>query len=326
MSLSTAFILSLLFYCATAANTTRTPTPVTTMTPPPHLKFKCAANGFITDISGVDKADVVILNGTNYCHLNESGCDWQNQATLNVLHVKGEKSSEIAGGKNAHFYQLECKTAGSFVATVKSKIQMEIPLPTDYTHEVIQATNPTSAITLTITTPNGTQASKVQIGDLLLLQITGPVGYTIEPISCNASSSMNTDYALWTNEACSSKDTAVIEDTWHQNKTINNLISIPMYGFRFVGSDTVTVTCSAMFCPKGLPCSSKHCVDIKPKSIGRRRRNAGVETDSDNGLIEESFSTYFTVVDNKIDANGCSGVVVSIFTFVTAFALMLALK
>ncbi|CAC5370143.1 unnamed protein product [Mytilus coruscus] len=138
------------------------------------LEITCATNGIITDIFGVDKADVVILNGTNYCHLNESGCNWQNQSTLNVLHVKGEKSSEIAGGKNAHFYQLECKAAGAFVATVKSHIQMETPLPTDYTHEVIKPTDPTSNITLTITKTDGTQANKVHIGDILLLQITGP--------------------------------------------------------------------------------------------------------------------------------------------------------
>lgn len=38
--------------------------------------------------------------------------------------MKGEKSSEIAGGKDAHFYQLECKAAGAFVASVNSSIQM----------------------------------------------------------------------------------------------------------------------------------------------------------------------------------------------------------
>lgn len=34
-------------------------------------------NGYITDIIGVDKEDVVVFDGSQYCHFNESGCEWQ---------------------------------------------------------------------------------------------------------------------------------------------------------------------------------------------------------------------------------------------------------
>lgn len=37
----------------------------------------CATNGYITDIFGVDKAEVLLLNGSNYCHLHEANCDWK---------------------------------------------------------------------------------------------------------------------------------------------------------------------------------------------------------------------------------------------------------
>ncbi|XP_063448080.1 uncharacterized protein LOC134727628 [Mytilus trossulus] len=288
------------------------------------LEFKCAANGFITDISGVDKGEVVLLNGSNYCHLNEANCDWKNKTKLNVLHVKGENSSNIAGGKNAHFYQLECKSAGAFVASANTSMQIKIPAPTDFKQEIKKPTEPTKTIKLVITDKKGTPATSVHIGDPLLLKITGPADYTIEPISCNASSSVDTDYVMWTNDSCSSKDTAVIDNAWIHNKTIPNIVSISMYGFRFVKSNTVVVTCSALFCPKGMTCSSKPCVNVRPAVSSRRKRNADVE--SENGYLEESVSTSFTVVDKRIDTSGCSGTFGSVFTYVTACVLMLALK
>ncbi|XP_071177727.1 uncharacterized protein [Mytilus edulis] len=249
---------------SSAANTTTVhvlPSTVTPIIVPTtktlFLEFKCAANGVITEISGVDKGEVVLLNGSKYCHLNEPNCDWKNKSKLNVLHVKGENSSNIAGGKNAHFYQLECKTAGAFVATANTSMQMAIPAPTDFSQEIKKPTEPSKTIRLVITDIKGTPATTVHIGDPLLLKITGPAGYTIEPISCNASSSVDTDYVMWTNDSCSSKDTAVIENAWKYNKTIPNIVSISMYGFRFVKSNTVVITCSALFCPKGMQCSSK---------------------------------------------------------------------
>ncbi|XP_076107618.1 uncharacterized protein LOC143075919 [Mytilus galloprovincialis] len=288
------------------------------------LEFKCAANGVITDISGVDKGEVVLLNGSNYCHLNEPHCDWKNKTKLNVLRVKGENSSNIAGGKNAQFYHLECKSAGAFVASANTSMQIKVPAPTDFNQEIKKPTEPTKTIRLVINDKKGSPATSVHIGDPLLLKITGPAGYTIEPISCAASSSLDKDYVLWTNKSCSSKDTAVIEDDWKHNTTIPNMVSISMYGFRFVKSNTVVVTCSALFCPIGLQCSANPCVNGKPTVSSRRRRNA--DQKSKNVYLQESVSTSFTVVDYRIDTSGCSGSFVSVFTYVTACALLLALK
>ncbi|CAC5370141.1 unnamed protein product [Mytilus coruscus] len=205
-----------------------------------------------------------------------------------------------------HFYQLECKTAGAFVATAKTSMQIAIPAPTDFNQEIKKPNEPTKTIKLVITDKKGTPATTVHIGDPLLLKITGPADYRIEPISCTASSSLDKDYVLWTNDSCSSKDTAVIENNWKHNKTIPNIVSISMYGFRFVKSNTVVVTCSALFCPKGVKCSPKPCVNVKPTVSSRRKRNAGVE--SDNGYLKESVSTSFTVVDNRMETSGCSGI------------------
>lgn len=58
-------------------------------------------------------------------------------------------------------------------------------------------------------------------------------------------------------DSCSSKDEAVIENTWKPDNTSKNVIAIQMYGFRFVDSDTVEVKCSALFCPKDSSCPSK---------------------------------------------------------------------
>ncbi|CAC5370271.1 unnamed protein product [Mytilus coruscus] len=311
----------------TAQPVTPTAQPETTATKStsPYLKFECATNGFITDILGVNKEDVVILNGSSSCHLKEVGCKWQNQTKLDVLHVEGENSSEIVGGKHAHFYQLECKTAGAFVASVNTSIQLANPATTDFKQEIKKPTEPTKTIRLTITHKNGAPATTVHIGDPLLLTITGPDNYTVAPISCNASSTLDSDYVLWTNTSCASEDTAVMESTWEQNNTNHNIISITMYGFRFVKSTKVMVTCSAMFCPNDFDCSSGTCDGFQPVASGRKKRHAGVETNSENGYIEESLSTFFTVVDNRMDTSACSGTFSSVFTYVTAFALMLAL-
>ncbi|XP_063448082.1 uncharacterized protein LOC134727631 [Mytilus trossulus] len=206
-----------------------------------------------------------------------------NKTKLNVLHVKGENSSNIAGGKNAHFYQLECKSAGAFVASANTSMQIKIPAPTDFKQEIKKPTEPTKTIKLVITDKKGTPATSVHIGDPLLLKITGPADYTIEPISCNASSSVDTDYVMWTNDSCSSKDTAVIDNAWIHNKTIPNIVSISMYGFRFVKSNTVVVTCSALFCPKGMTCSSK----VVTHTV---RRNNGSSSSSLYSIIALLFN------------------------------------
>lgn len=43
---------------------------------------------------------------------------------IHVLHVHGEKSSKIAGGKNSLFYQLECEIGGAFKASINASINI----------------------------------------------------------------------------------------------------------------------------------------------------------------------------------------------------------
>ncbi|CAC5370273.1 unnamed protein product [Mytilus coruscus] len=295
-----------------AVHVTQAVTPAVTpaVTKPPPLEFTCATDGTIIEIKGVNETDVVILNGTSYCHLNEKGCDLKNKKKVNVLHVQGEKSPIIAGGKNAHFYQLECKTAGSFVASVNASIHIANPATNVYNKETRKPTEPTTLISLDITDKNGHSPKEVHIGDPLLLQITGPGLYTVEPIKCtaNSASSPNTDYVLWTNDTCSSKDEAVIEGAWKQDNSSHNKITIQMYGFRFVDSDTVKVKCTALFCPIGVTCSSKTCVTGQGIINGRKKRDAGVETKSENGYIQKHISTSFRVTDNRMDTSACSGI------------------
>ncbi|CAC5370138.1 unnamed protein product [Mytilus coruscus] len=293
---------------------------------PMHAKFDsvaCDSKGMISDILGVNKSDVVLLDGSNYCHLNDSNCDWQNKKTLKVLYVQGEKNSNIAGGKNANFYHLECKTAGAFVASVNTSIQLPNQPAQVYTVATMTPTQPTKNISLDVTDRKGNAASVVHIGDLLLLKITGPDGYTVDPIVCSASSAKaNTDYVLWKNETCASEDKAVIENDWKQDNTSQNIITVQMYGFRFVDSDKVVVKCDALFCPTGV-CRSHHCEN--GTTSRRKKRDAGLESKSENGYIEEHISTYFTVVDKRMDTSACSGTFVSVFTYVTAFVLMFAI-
>lgn len=35
----------------------------------------CSSSGKIDKILGVNKTDILILNGAKYCHLNDTGCD-----------------------------------------------------------------------------------------------------------------------------------------------------------------------------------------------------------------------------------------------------------
>ncbi|XP_071177726.1 uncharacterized protein [Mytilus edulis] len=127
-------------------------------------------------------------------------------------------------------------------------------------------------------------------------------------------------------DTCTSKDEAVIEGFWKQDNSSNNKITIQMYGFRFVDSETVNVKCTALFCPKGVKCSSKSCVTGQGYVNSRKKRDAGVETKSENGYIQKHISTSFRVTDNRMDTSASSGTFASVFTYVTAFALMLMLK
>lgn len=293
----------------------------------PSLEFTCYSNGTISDILDVNKTDVVLLDGSRYCHLDESACIWKGEKTLKVLHVQGEKSSKIAGGRNAHFYQLECKKGGSFKASVNASLQIPNPATQTYTTATMTPSPPTKGMSLTIKNKKSkVETTIVHIGDPLLLQITGPGGYTVEPIICSANSvqkPQNDDYILWKNDKCLSNDLAVIENTWKQNIKSNRTITIDMYGFRFVDSENVFVKCKAMFCPQGETCPSNHCVNGTTSS--RKKRNAGLEIKSKNGYMEEHISTHFTVVDKRMDTSACSGTFVSVFTYVTALVLTFAL-
>ncbi|CAC5361768.1 unnamed protein product [Mytilus coruscus] len=153
-------------------------TDAKTKTIMPHYQgwtLEACANGVITDILGVNKTDVVVLDGSQYCHFNEMGCKWKNQTTLSVLYVQGEKTSNVAGGKNAHFYNLECKTLGDFVASVSKSVQIATPVPKNmFTKATATPTPPTNKISLSISDNDGNEASKVKIGEELFLNITGP--------------------------------------------------------------------------------------------------------------------------------------------------------
>lgn len=294
-----------------------------------HLSFACA-NGFITDILGVDKANVVVLDESQYCHFNKSGCRWQNRKTLNVLYVPGEKTLNIAGGKNAQFYNLECKTAGQFVASVSKGINIATVDPTkQYTTAIVTPNLPIDKISLSINDKDGKEAKRVTIGEQLFLNITGPENYKVEPLNCTANidTSGMVDYTLWENDGCSSADTAIIDGTWTEDSQHSNTISVKMYGFRFVTSHKVVVTCTAHFCPKDdNECYKTSCVNNNAAGSGRKRRNAyDADPRFDEGYTEESFSTTFTVIDSRVDSSACSGPFVSVFMYITTVALVLGL-
>ncbi|XP_063419292.1 uncharacterized protein LOC134702128 [Mytilus trossulus] len=214
------------------------------------------------------------------------------------------------------------------MASVNSSLQIANPAKNVYENVTRKPTDPTTSTSLAITDRKGKTPNEVHIGDPLLLQITGPALYTVEPIKCTANSalSLKNDYVLWTNDTCSSKDEAVIEGVWKKVNSSHNKITIQMYGFRFVDSDTVLVKCTALFCPQGVPCSSNSCVTGQGTVKGRKKRDAGVETKSENGYMQKHISTSFRVTDNRMETSTSSGTFASVFTYVTAFALMVALK
>ncbi|CAG2185400.1 unnamed protein product [Mytilus edulis] len=95
------------------------------------------------------------------------------------------------------------------------------------------------------------------------------------------------------NITCNDYDKALIEQNWTGNHTY---LYIKIYGFKFVGSEEVTINCSARVCPESKKCD-QFCVKATATQTGtsRRRRNAIIDK-NDN---DESASVTFHVTALK---------------------------
>ncbi|CAG2221980.1 unnamed protein product [Mytilus edulis] len=151
----------------------------------------------------------------------------------------------------------------------------------------------------------------VEIGQKLYLFMTAPANYKISPKSCVAKPTVGDDkdsVAMWTvtqNNTCNQYDQALIDKTWN---VTNGKLSIIMYGFRFVKSKSVTVTCNALVCPVSATSLCKQFCVNTPAAHGQgRRRRSAIEKST---YSQKSASISFRV-KTRVKANGTTGLILN---------------
>lgn len=284
--------------------------PPTSTATTPTLTFECDSKGHINSITGIDNKKLVWENGGNYCHLSDIGCHWQNQNNLRIFYDDNEIESKIIAARHVHFYELYCNTTYDISLTAM-KFQIESKAFSTTPTYIPLATYISSTITLSILKEGALLTKPVFIGEQLLLQFTGPENYTIDPTKCTAfdGTQNSVGYILWERTNCSSKDKAIMDDKWTQNK---NVTSIPLYAFKFVGSDSVTIECSAHVCLK--PDCNLTC----GQGNGRRRRGTNIESRFMPKLNEESARASFTIRHLDNNSNNSAGLSMSLMIYLLA--------
>ncbi|CAC5370279.1 unnamed protein product [Mytilus coruscus] len=273
--------------------------PATPTSPPPLLEFSCL-NGQVQNISGLsikEKALVIDFGNGTMCHISEGTCNWENMyKKVHVIYDEKETNAKVVAG-HPHYYELECKSGGYVARATAVPLLIGSTKPS-YIHEELTPSN-RSGIDIKIFKGGKDLSTAVEIGELLSLKINGPVNTKIFPIKCNATG-MNTEYLLWENSSCSSNDKAIMRDKWTLN---NETISIDMYAFRFVDSNSVTIECSAYICPSS-DSACINAVNTCQKPAGRRRRSSNIDSHPVHEYKEETSSVSFTVADRFDGANG----------------------
>ncbi|CAG2219403.1 unnamed protein product [Mytilus edulis] len=262
-------------------------------------------NGKVQNISGIkEKALVIDFGNGTLCHISETTCKWKNMfQKMYVIYDENEENAKVVAG-HPHYYELECKTGG-YVARAKAAA-FEIGLTTpSYIHKEFTPSN-RQGIDIKIMKNKNELKTAVYIGDSLSLEIKGPANSKVFPISCNATSTGTNDpYLLWDNATCKSNDNAIMGDKWTLS---NETISIVMYAFRFVDSNSVTIECSAYICPSSDSVCTKAVHTCHTQTTGRRRRSSNIETNPVYEYKEETSSISFTVADRFDGANGSEGI------------------
>lgn len=297
-----------------------------TTTPSPTLEFNCDSEGKITKITakGWSLEEFIVLGENQFCNLTTTSCV-KDKSELRIIHVKKIKEHEfIIGGKDAHFYEMRCKPGG-FVGKASANINITDSGPTYTPNEHTYAPK-SKSISLTVEKKGSGGQLKVpfHLGEQLTLTFTGPDGYVVDPVKCTAYAGAvgsETSQELWSNATCSSKDTAFLENYWTKDESHNNVISITMYAFRFPDSNTVSIECSAHFCPKLDSTCKKQCWMKNNNTIGRRRRDT-VQNSGGKDHYMKKVSTFFTVVDDSITSNRCSGASMNTFLYLATIVII----
>lgn len=312
MAVSVVFILSLLYFTTIVEEATSN----STTSPPPSLDFSCL-NGQVQNISGAgikEKALVIDFGNGTMCHMSEASCTWEDMfQKIYVIYDENEENAKVVAGR-PHYYELECKSGGYVARATAVAFAIGSTTPSYIHKELTPSTRP--GIDIKIMKNKNELNTTVYIGDLISLEIKGPANSKVFPINCNATrTGKNDPYLLWNNATCKSNDNAIMEDKWTLS---NETISIVMYAFRFVDSNSVTIECSAYICPSSDSVCTKAVNTCQPNAAGRRRRSSNIESHPLHEYKEETSSVSFTVADRFNDANGGEGVSGNMILYLTA--------
>ncbi|XP_076107617.1 uncharacterized protein LOC143075918 [Mytilus galloprovincialis] len=308
-----------------------TPTPTTTLTPTttqaPVITYTCNAKGVKSIITKhLEKIRILVKPLNNlYCKPNDANLtNCYNVGNpkvttlpnpLTVLY-EDEKDLKIIGGQKVFFYELKCEdgpqtlTAEATFRTNKTDTIIPRTENTDL-KDVLQLKMSSSENELVDLKDN-----QIGVGDELFLFMIVPDGHSVQPEICTAyPDTKSATIKMWKktgNDTCNDSDSALIDRKWSGNHTV---VHIKIYGFRFVDSQAVTISCSALVCPDSNDCQ-KFCVNSKSSSAGRRRRNAVITQNEEKRSASVTFH-----VSSQRESNKASGMIPS---FILCIGLMLA--
>ncbi|CAC5370276.1 unnamed protein product [Mytilus coruscus] len=274
--------------------------------------LSCGSNGIKSiDTDHLEKVYILLNETTHvYCnpkYKNLTDCfktETNVPGELKVLYEE-ELSPHIVGGKQVHYFHLECKDKPRIMNATASF--SNITYNGRYTDNVKEiAIEGSLTLKISGNPDTVTEIKDVRVGQSLYLLLSGPAKHVISPQECTAKPSKMPkaeETKLWkTNTLCTDSSPNLIDQKW-MNKTDH--LSIKMYAFSFDSSDEVTITCRAFVCPgtDHSPNCTQVCVNSTVPNQGRRRRYAIVGSPQH---AEKSASASFRIV--KRDTSNAAAV------------------
>lgn len=298
------------------------------------LTYTCDHNG-VASIEGVNLNRTYILTNESkhiYCrptfnnlkNCYDTGEDHPQRSTQLKVLYEHELNSKLVGGKQPYYFNLTCVDSPQKLTANASFTQTKFNENYDNKKENVHWTE-TLVLKISKDKEGNQEIKDLEIGQALFLVMTGPDNYTISPESCYAKPTQGQDsdgIKMWqvtTDDKCNDTEEAIIDGKWSFNQ---KKLSIKMYGFKFVNSEDVTVTCTALVCPSASSKLCKQlCVDGVPTNS--RRRRSAVETSTHS---QKSAKVSFRVRTRE-KTNGATGLTPNavVYTF-GLFLLIIEIK
>ncbi|XP_069107280.1 uncharacterized protein [Argopecten irradians] len=165
--------------------------------------------------------------------------------------LEASNETGIIGGRHSKTFKIKCETVNIkpyyLNATVNGNIGGQSN-PSVVAMATTPTPTPVTSLLMVIKDTSNTNVTRAEIGQKLTIAIKIPDKTTIKPTECKASGN-GKEVTLWTESGCTYNEDLFGTNWLKRNETSE--ISNTMYGFRFVGSESVTILCRVRVCPDG---------------------------------------------------------------------------